>query len=103
MHILFLAQCYAPEEVSAAVLITELATDLVKMGHTVTMVTGAPSYPYGRVFAGYRNRLYQVEMLDGVRVVRTWSYISPHKTFWRRLAPLRDIQPQRLLRLPAGG
>jgi colanic acid biosynthesis glycosyl transferase WcaI len=85
MHIMFLAQCYAPEEVSAAVLITELASDLVKMGHTVTMVTGAPSYPYGRVFPGYRNRLYQVEMLDGVRVVRTWSYISPHKTFWQRL------------------
>jgi colanic acid biosynthesis glycosyl transferase WcaI len=90
MHILFLAQCYAPEEVSAAVLITELATGLARSGHTltghrVTVVTGAPSYPYGRVFDGYRNRLYQVEILDGVRVVRTWSYISPHKTFWRRL------------------
>ncbi len=90
MHILFLAQCYAPEEVSAAVLITELATGLVKPGHSatghrVTVITGAPSYPYGRVFAGYRNRLYQLEMLDGVRVARTWSYISPHKTFWRRL------------------
>jgi colanic acid biosynthesis glycosyl transferase WcaI len=80
-----MGQCYAPEEVSGAVLITELATDLVKLGHTVTMITGAPSYPYGRVFSGYRNRIYQVEMLEGVRVVRTWSYISPHKTFWRRL------------------
>jgi colanic acid biosynthesis glycosyl transferase WcaI len=85
MRITFMAQCYAPEDVSAAVLITELATDLVKRGHQVTFVTGAPSYPYGRVFPGYRNRLYQVEWLDGVRVVRTWSYISPHKTFWRRI------------------
>jgi colanic acid biosynthesis glycosyl transferase WcaI len=85
MHILFLAQCYAPEEVSAAVLITELATDLARLGHALTVVTGAPSYPYGRVFDGYRNRLYQLEILDGVRVARTWSYISPHKTFWRRL------------------
>jgi len=84
MHIMLMAQCYAPEEVSAAVLITELATDLVKRGHQVTLVTGAPSYPYGRVFPGYQNRAYHVEWLDGVRVVRTWSYISPHKTFWRR-------------------
>jgi colanic acid biosynthesis glycosyl transferase WcaI len=80
-----MAQCYAPEDVSAAVLITELATDLVKRGHQVTFVTGAPNYPYGRIFPGYRNRLYQVEWLDGVRVVRTWSYISPQKTFWPRI------------------
>lgn len=85
MHILFMAQCYAPEDVSAAVLITELATDLARRGHQVSMVTGAPSYPHGRVFDGYRNRFYQFEILDGVRVIRTWSYISPSKKFWPRL------------------
>lgn len=85
MKILFLAQCYAPEEVSAAVLITELATDLAARGHQVSVATIAPNYPYGRVYPGYHNRLYQAETLDGVRIVRTWSYISPHKTFWRRL------------------
>jgi colanic acid biosynthesis glycosyl transferase WcaI len=85
MHIMFMAQCYAPEDVSAAVMITELATDLAKRGHSVTMVTGAPNYPYGRVFKGYRNRLYASEMLDGVRVVRTWSHISPAKTTIPRL------------------
>ena len=50
MRILFMGQCYAPEDVSAAVLITELAVDLARRGHDVTVVTGAPSYPYGRVF-----------------------------------------------------
>lgn len=85
MHVMFMAQCYAPEDVSAAVLISELATDLVKRGHKVALVTGAPNYPYGRVFPGYRNRIYQVERLDGVRVIRTWSYISPRKTFWPRI------------------
>ncbi len=85
MHIMFMAQLYAPEDISGAVLITELATDLVKRGHEVTFITGAPNYPYGRVFEGYRNRAYQVEWLDGVRVVRTWSYISPSKTVWPRL------------------
>ncbi len=85
MHILLMAQCYLPEDVSAAILISELATDLVKQGHQVSIVTGAPSYPYGRVFQGYRNSAYQTEWLEGVRVIRTWSYISPRKTFWRRL------------------
>ena len=86
MRITFMAQCYAPEDVSAAVLITELLTDLAQRGHQVTMVTCAPNYPYGRVYSGYRNQAYYTELLDGVRVVRTWSYISPSKTFWRRIA-----------------
>jgi colanic acid biosynthesis glycosyl transferase WcaI len=85
VHILTMAQCYAPENVSAAVLITELATDLVRHGHQVSMVTGAPNYPQGLVFEGYRNKLYQQEILDGVRVIRTWSYISPSKKLLPRL------------------
>lgn len=85
MRILFLAQCYAPEDVSAATLITQLTVDLTKRGHQVSIVTGVPSYPHGFVFKGYRNRLYHVETLDNVRVIRTWSYISPSKRFWSRL------------------
>lgn len=85
MHLLLMAQHYAPEEVSGAVLATELAEDLAELGHKVTFITGAPSYPEGRVFAGYRNRFFRVERLNGVRVLRIWSYISPRKTFWRRM------------------
>jgi colanic acid biosynthesis glycosyl transferase WcaI len=85
MRILLMAQCYAPEDVSAAVLITELATDLVRRGHDVTVITGAPNYPQGRVFAGYRNKIYAAEMLEGVRVVRTWSFISPSRKLLPRL------------------
>jgi colanic acid biosynthesis glycosyl transferase WcaI len=85
MRILFFAQCYAPEDVSGAVLTSELAVDLNNRGHQVTFVTGAPNYPYGRVYPGYRNRIYQEEYIDGVRVIRTWSYISPRKSFWPRI------------------
>ena len=85
MNILIMAQHYAPEEVSGAVLATELATDLVKCGHKVSFITCAPNYPEGKVFSGYRNSLVSKEKLDGVNVIRTWSYISPRKTFWRRI------------------
>ena len=85
MRILFMAQCYAPEDVSAAILITELAVDLARRGHCVSVITGAPNYPQGRVFKGYRNGLYKVETLDDVRIIRTWSYISPSKKSWARL------------------
>ena len=51
----------------------------------MTFLTCAPNYPDGRVFPGYTNRLYRVEWLDGVRVVRTWSYITPCQDFGRRI------------------
>jgi colanic acid biosynthesis glycosyl transferase WcaI len=85
MKILILAQHYAPEEVSGAVLATQLATDLAVRGHQVSFVTSAPSYPQGCVFPGYRNRLFFRETISGVKVIRVWSYIHPQKTFWRRL------------------
>ena len=80
-----MAQHFAPEEVSGAVLATELASDLVSRGHRVCFVTCVPSYPQGVVFAGYRNSLYSSEIIQDVRVIRTWSYISPEKTFWHRI------------------
>lgn len=85
MHILLLAQHYAPEEVSGAVLATELAEDLAGRGHVVTFVTCAPNYPEGRVFAGYRNAWLAEEQRCGVRVRRVWSYITASKGFWPRI------------------
>ena len=85
MNILIMAQTYTPEEVSGAVLVSELATDLAAAHHQVTVLTCAPNYPYGKVFQGYQNRWCHREELNGVRVIRTWSYISPLKTFWRRI------------------
>lgn len=85
MHILIMGQHYAPEEVSGAVLARELAEGLLRYGHQVTFVTAAPGYPQGKVFEGYRNAFLARETLNGVNVIRIWSYISPSKSFWSRI------------------
>lgn len=85
MHILIMAQHYAPEEVSGAALATELAEGLAQRGHKVTFVTCAPNYPYGRVFPGYRNVLRSVEECNDVTIIRVWSYITPNRPFWSRI------------------
>ena len=85
MRIMLLAQHFAPESVSGAVLATELAVDLAQRGNDISFVTCAPSYPTNVVFAGYKNRILAKEIISGVQVVRTWSYISPRSDFWRRL------------------
>lgn len=80
-----MAQHFAPEEVSGAILGAELTHDLQEMGYDITFITCAPNYPAGQVYPGYKNRLISWEVLDGVSVIRTWSYISPKKSFWRRI------------------
>lgn len=84
-HILFISPYYPPEKGAAAVCVSENAKRLAKRGHQVTVLTTVPNYPTGIVPPEYRGRLIQEEMLDGVRVVRVWSYTSPNKGFLRRI------------------
>ncbi len=84
-HILFITPYYPPEKGAAAVRVSETATCLVKRGHQVTVLTTVPNYPTGIVPLEYRGRLLQEEVLDGVRVIRVWSYVSPNKGFLRRI------------------
>jgi hypothetical protein len=47
-------------------------------------VTGAPNFPGGKVHAGYRNALWSRETLEGIEVVRVWTYIAPNAGVVRR-------------------
>ena len=62
----------------------EHAKEWVKEGHEVTVITCVPNFPKGKVFDGYRNRLWQKEIIDGIEVIRVWSYIAANKGFARR-------------------
>lgn len=54
----------------------EFVRALERAGHEVTVVTGFPNYPTGRVYDGYRVRLFQRESIDGVNVERVPLYPS---------------------------
>src|SRR5690349_24901865 len=84
-HILFIAPYYPPEKGAAATRVSETATRLVKRGHQVTVLTTVPNYPTGIVPQKYRGRLVQQEILDGVQVIRVWSYVSHNRNFLRRI------------------
>jgi hypothetical protein len=45
----------------------------------VHVITSAPNFPLGRVLPPYRNRLYQKEILDGMRIVRVWTFMAPNR------------------------
>ena len=48
------------------------------------MVTCFPNFPAGKVYEGYKNRLWQWEEMDGIRVLRVWSYITANQGFVKR-------------------
>ena len=50
----------------------------------MTVITCQPNFPRGEIFPGYRNRLFQREEIDGIKVVRIWSYISANQGFLKR-------------------
>lgn len=85
MHILFLTDNFPPETNAPANRTFEHCREWVREGHRVTVLTCAPNFPKGRLFEGYKNRLWQTEELDGIRVCRVWSFISANEGFALRI------------------
>jgi glycosyltransferase involved in cell wall biosynthesis len=86
MRILFFSHYYAPEGNAPATRVSALARRWVSLGHEVTVITSAPNVPNGVVYEGYRNHVLSEEKLvDGVRVIRVWTYLAPNKGFARRV------------------
>lgn len=84
MRILFLTDNFPPETNAPATRTFEHARRWVRAGASVTVVTTAPNFPAGRLFAGYHNRLFQREWIDGVETIRVWTYITANQGFARR-------------------
>ena len=67
MRILILTQWYPPEPQK---LQSDLAETLRSLGHDVTVLTGFPNWPSGKLYPGYRLRHWQKENRDGVPLIR---------------------------------
>ena len=79
MKILFLTENFPPESNAAASRVFERACYWTNWGHDVTVITSAPNFPQGVLHPGFRNRWYQTEMMDGIRVVRVKTFIAPNR------------------------
>lgn len=84
MHILFLSHYFPPEVNAPASRTFEHCREWARAGHRVTVVTCAPNHPRGVVYEGYRNRLFQREMRDGIEVVRVWTYLTANEGLLKR-------------------
>jgi len=72
-RILLLTQWFDPEPTFKGLV---FARELVAQGFEVEVITGFPNYPGGKLYPGYRVKLIQREVIDGVRVTRVPLYPS---------------------------
>jgi glycosyltransferase involved in cell wall biosynthesis len=85
MKILFLTDNFPPEVNAPANRTYEHCREWVKQGAEVTVITCAPNFPKGEVYPGYKNKWKQEEDIDGIRVIRVWSYITKNEGFVKRI------------------
>jgi colanic acid biosynthesis glycosyl transferase WcaI len=60
----------------------ELARHWVRWGHRVTVLTGFPNHPTGKIPDEYRRKFRLLtcrEKIAGVQVIRTWLYPAPNR------------------------
>ena len=79
MKILFLTHYFPPEGNAPASRTYDNSKRWVAAGHEVTVLTCAPNVPDGKVYEGYRNKLWQEEWIDGIRVIRVWTFVAANK------------------------
>lgn len=73
-HILLVSQYFYPETFR----INDIATEWVRKGYKVTVLTGIPNYPQGEYYEGYSKTEKRKEKWNGIRIIRL--PIEPRKT-----------------------
>jgi glycosyltransferase involved in cell wall biosynthesis len=86
VRVTILTHYYPPEVGAPQARLSTLARLLAERGAVVTVHTGFPHYPDGRVKPPYRSRPWLEEGDGPVRVVRSWVHPAPNRGFARRIA-----------------
>ncbi len=71
MKILIVTQYFFPENFKS----NDLAFELQKRGHDVTVLTGLPNYPEGKLYKGYGFFKNREQEINGVKVIRALLFL----------------------------
>ncbi|WP_180178807.1 glycosyltransferase family 4 protein [Acinetobacter sp. YH01013] len=82
MKILLLTQWFDPEPTFKGL---AFAKELKRQGHDVQVLTGFPNYPGGKIYDGYKLKLYQREEVDGISILRVALYPNHDSSALKRI------------------
>lgn len=67
----YIAQYFTPEPYLKDI---QFIKDIKEKGWNPVVITGFPNYPKGVIYPGYQNKFFAEEMMDGIRVIRVYTY-----------------------------
>lgn len=79
--IFIVTERFYPEEFR----INDLALEWVKRGYKVYVLTQFPSYPFGKIFPGYKNKFYQKEIWQGIEIHRILSVTGYKESLFKKI------------------
>lgn len=88
MKILYISNYFPPEIGAASTRVYEITKHWVRLGHDVTVLTGFPNYPTGKIPYEYKRKMMKFvisEEIEGIKVVRTLIYPTNYKTSFQRI------------------
>jgi glycosyltransferase involved in cell wall biosynthesis len=85
MRILILTQYFPPETGAPQNRLGDLALRLKAKGVNVDVFTAMPNYPKMEIFDGYKGKLFMRDEWQGLRVFRSWIYVSKKRSIIARL------------------
>jgi glycosyltransferase involved in cell wall biosynthesis len=80
-RILLVTERFYPEEF----LINDLAREIKHRGFYTEVLTQAPSYPFDKVYSGYRNRVFNVDFYKGIKVHRVYTQLGYKKSTFMKI------------------
>ena len=66
MRVLVIGEVFHPEDF----IINDLALYWKNNGHDVNVLTRTPSYPQDKIYSGYKNKLFQTDYYEGIKIYR---------------------------------
>lgn len=85
VKVLYFTQFYTPESIAASFRATENSKIWATEGHDITVFTGYPNYPKGKIFDGYVPKLLSKEIINDVKVIRSKLVAKPNTSMIRRI------------------
>ena len=79
--ILIITEFFFPEEFK----INDIALSWKEKGYEIDVLTLTPSYPFGEVFPGYKNKLFSNEIYKGINIYRVRSITGYKNSLFKKI------------------
>ena len=79
--ILIVTECFYPEEFK----INDVALAWKKKGYQVDVITLIPTYPLGKIYPGYENKIFSKVEWQGVNVYRLHATVGYRDSLFKKI------------------